>query len=143
MQYISIDKTVTSDTVQDLKHFNSQSLVTPAKKGVQLVSMMPAIKKTFNLMGVDTVELSTENHALKNKISSFVERWLEQSQAKLLEQIDNEKRANLIMSRMKKQIEKFKLMAYISYNNLWESEFDNIVSQRDKLQDLNINQLKT
>ena len=33
-------------------------------------------------------------------------------------------------------------MAYISYNNLWESEFDGIVSRRDKLQDLNINQLK-
>ena len=33
-------------------------------------------------------------------------------------------------------------MAYISYNKLWESEFDNIVSKRDKLQDLNINSLK-
>ena len=33
-------------------------------------------------------------------------------------------------------------MAYISYNKFWESEFDNIVSRRDKLQDLNINQLK-
>ena len=33
-------------------------------------------------------------------------------------------------------------MAYISYNKLWESEFDTIVSKRDKLQDLNTNQLK-
>ena len=33
-------------------------------------------------------------------------------------------------------------MAYNSYNKLWESEFDGIVSKRDKLQDLNINQLK-
>ena len=33
-------------------------------------------------------------------------------------------------------------MAYISYNKLWESEFDGIVSNRDKLQDLYINQLK-
>ena len=33
-------------------------------------------------------------------------------------------------------------MAYISYNKLWESEFDGIVSRRDKLQDLNINKLK-
>ena len=33
-------------------------------------------------------------------------------------------------------------MAYISYNKLWESEFDSIVSKRDKLRDLNINQLK-
>ena len=33
-------------------------------------------------------------------------------------------------------------MAYISYNRLWESEFDGIVSKRDKLQDSNINHLK-
>ena len=33
-------------------------------------------------------------------------------------------------------------MAYISYNKLWESDFDGIVSKRDKLKDLNINQLK-
>ena len=33
-------------------------------------------------------------------------------------------------------------MAYIAYNKIWESEIDGIVSKRDKLQDLNINQLK-
>ena len=33
-------------------------------------------------------------------------------------------------------------MAYSSYNKLWESQIDGIVSKRDKLQDLNINQLK-
>ena len=33
-------------------------------------------------------------------------------------------------------------MAYISYNKLWESEFDSIVSKSNKLQDLNFNQLK-
>ena len=35
-----------------------------------------------------------------------------------------------------------KYMACISYNNLWESDFDNIVSEKDRVQDLNINQLK-
>ena len=33
-------------------------------------------------------------------------------------------------------------MAYISYKKLWESEFDGIVSKRDKLEDANISQLK-
>ena len=33
-------------------------------------------------------------------------------------------------------------MAYFSYNKLWESEFDGIVSKRDKLQDANISKLK-
>ena len=48
MQIISNGKTVRSDTIQDLKDFNQQSLTTQAKKGEQLVSMMPAIKKAFN-----------------------------------------------------------------------------------------------
>ena len=29
-----------------------------------------------------------------------------------------------------------------NYNKLWESEFDNIVSTKDKMQDININQIK-
>ena len=33
-------------------------------------------------------------------------------------------------------------MAYISYNKLWESQFDGIFSKRDKLKDANISQLK-
>ena len=33
-------------------------------------------------------------------------------------------------------------MAYISYDKLWESEFDGIVSKRDKLHDANISKLK-
>ena len=106
MQIISNDRTVRNDTVQDLKEFSFQSLPTQAKKGEQLVSMMPAIKKAFNLLGDDIVELSTENDALKNKIGSYDEKWLEECKARLLQQIDDEKRANLVMSRMKKQMEK-------------------------------------
>ena len=106
MQIISTDKTVKNDTIEDLKEFNSQSLSTQAKKGEQSVSMMPAIKKAFNLLGDDIVELSTESDALKNKIGSYDEKWLEESKNKMLKQIDDEKRANLIMSRMKKQMEK-------------------------------------
>ena len=106
MQLSSNDKTVRNDIIQDLKEFNQQSLATQAKKGEHLISLMPAIKKAFNLMGDDIVELSAENDTLKNKIGSYDEKWLEESKAKLLKQIDDEKRANLIMSRMKKQMEK-------------------------------------
>ena len=106
MQLISTDQTVRNDTIQDLKEFNSQSLSTRSKKGEQLVSMMPAIKKAFNLLGDDIVDLSTENDALKNKIGDYDEKWLEESKAKLLKDIDDERRANLIMSRMKKQMNK-------------------------------------
>ena len=57
MQIISNDKTVRNDTIQDLKNFKQQSLTIQAKKGEQLVSTMPAIKKAFNLMGDDIVDL--------------------------------------------------------------------------------------
>ena len=33
-------------------------------------------------------------------------------------------------------------MVYTSYNKLWETEFDGILSKRGKLQDLNIDQFK-
>ena len=45
LQIISNDKSVRSDTVEDLKQFNSQSLSTQANKGEQLVSSIPAIQK--------------------------------------------------------------------------------------------------
>ena len=33
-------------------------------------------------------------------------------------------------------------MAYTSYNNLWESEIADKLSRKNKVQDMNINQLK-
>ena len=101
LQLISSDQTVRNDTIQDLKDFNQQSLSTQAKKGEQLTSMMPAIKKAFNVLGDDIIELSTEN-----QIGEYDQKWLEESKAKLLKDINDEKRANLIMSRMKKQMNK-------------------------------------
>ena len=106
MQLISSDQTVRDNTIQDLRDFNEQSLSTKAKKGEQLTSMMPAIKKAFNLLGDDIIELSTENDVLKNQIGEYDQKWLEESKAKLLKDIDDEKRSNLIMSRMKKQMNK-------------------------------------
>ena len=92
MQVISNDKTVRSNTVNDLNEFSNQSFATQAKKGEQLVSMMTAIKKDFDLTGDDIVDLSTENDTLKNKIGSYDEKWLEKTKAKLIKQIDDEKK---------------------------------------------------
>ena len=33
-------------------------------------------------------------------------------------------------------------MAYMSYNKAWDSEFDKIISKKEKVQDLNISQTK-
>ena len=106
MQLGSSDQSVRNDTIQDLKDFNQQSLSTQAKKGEQLVPMIPAIKKTFNLLGDDIIELSVENDALKNQIGDYDQKWLEESKTKLLKDIKDEKRGNLIMFRMKNQMNK-------------------------------------
>ena len=106
LQLISNDKTVRNNTIQDLKDFKQRSLTTQAKKGEQLVSMMPAIKKAFDLLGDDIVDLSKKNDALKNQICDYDEKWLEESKKKMLKQIVDEKRANLIITRMKKQMNK-------------------------------------
>ena len=63
---------------------------------------MPAIKKAFNLMGDDIIELDAENQTLKNKIGNYDEKWLEESKARLLKQIDDDKRASIIMERNEK-----------------------------------------
>ena len=106
MQLISSDQTVRNDTIQDLKDFNQQSLSTQAKKGEQLTAMMGPIKKAFNILGDDIIELSTENDVLKNQIGEYDQKWLDESKAKLLKDINDEERANLIMSRMKRQMNK-------------------------------------
>ena len=106
MQLSSNDKTVRNDTIQDLREFNQQSLTTQAKKGEQLTAMMPAIKKAFNVLDDDIIELSTENDVLKNQIGEYDEKWLQESKAKLLKDIVDNKRADLLMFRMKKQMNK-------------------------------------
>ena len=91
MQIISKDKTVRKDTVQDLKELNSQSLATQAKKGEQLVFMMPAIKKAFDSIGDGIVDLSTKNETLKNQIGDYDQKWLEESKSKILKRIMTKK----------------------------------------------------
>ena len=67
---------------------------------------MPAIKKAFHLIDDDIVELSIENETLNNQMGDYIENWLKESKANLLKQIDDDKRANIIMSRMQEQMKK-------------------------------------
>ena len=106
MQIFSTDQTVRNNTTQDLREIYQQSLSTRAKKGEQLVSMMPSTKKAFDLMGDGIVDLSTKNETLKNQMGDYDQKWLEESKAKLLKDFNDERRANFIMSRMKKQMNK-------------------------------------
>ena len=61
VQIISNDKSVRSNSLQDLKDFNSQSLATQAKRGEQPLSMMPATEKPLDLMADDLIDSSTKN----------------------------------------------------------------------------------
>ena len=67
---------------------------------------MPVIKEAFDSMTDFLVNLSTKNESLKHKEGSYDKNCLEESKAKLLKQFNDKKRANLIMSRMEKQVEK-------------------------------------
>ena len=58
--------------------------------------MVPAIKKAYDSMGDDIEELSTESESLKNKKDSYDEKWLEESKAKLLKRINDEKKSKFI-----------------------------------------------
>ena len=66
--------------------------------------MVLAINKAFDLVADDIVELSTENDTLKNENDAYDGKLLQESKDKLIKKIDYDKRANSIMSRMKKQI---------------------------------------
>ena len=57
-------------------------------------------------MGDGIVDLTVENDALKNQIGEYGKKWLQESKTKLLKDIDDKKRAELIMTRMKKQMNK-------------------------------------
>ena len=57
-------------------------------------------------MGDDIVDLSTDNESLKNLIGSYDEKRLKEFKAKLLKQIGDEKRANLTMCGIQKQMNK-------------------------------------
>ena len=73
MQIISTDETVRSETVQKLKYFNFQSLTFQTKKGEQLVTMMPAIKKAFISMCDDIVELTQKTKIQRNNLDPTME----------------------------------------------------------------------
>ena len=75
LHFVSIDKTVRSNRVQGLKHFNSQSLASQVgKKREILVSMVPGNNNAFDLLIDDKLELSTKTESSKIKITSYDEK---------------------------------------------------------------------
>ena len=48
-------------------------------------------------MGDDIVDLCTEDQSLKKKKGSFEEKWVEESETRILRQLIDDERANLIV----------------------------------------------
>ena len=67
MTIISKDRIVRNSTIQGLKDSNSQPFATQSKKGDELVFLMLAMMKSFDLMGNQIVDLSLENQLFENK----------------------------------------------------------------------------
>ena len=70
---------------------------------------MPGIKNSFDLLGNYIVGLSTENDVFRHKASVYEEIWLAETKSKLLcdmKERECEKRANFIITRVKKQSSK-------------------------------------
>ena len=67
---------------------------------------MPAMKKAFDQRGDNIVDLNRKKGCLKNKIGSYDENWIQGSETRLLQQIDDAQRTNLFTSRMKKRMNK-------------------------------------
>ena len=67
LQIISNDQTVRSNSVKDIKDFNSQTPATQTKNGEKLVSKMPAIKKALDLVADDKADLSSKKYSFKKK----------------------------------------------------------------------------
>ena len=97
------DKTIRDETKQALKEFNEQSLQSQAKQGEQLTSMMPAIKKAFELSRDDNYELVVENTVLRDKIGDVNEAWLDASKKKLLANTGDDEKNKVYLERMKRQ----------------------------------------
>ena len=87
-----------------MKDFISESSAIQVKKRQQLVSMMHANKNAFDLTGDDIVEVSRENDSLRKKIGFYDDKWLRESQLTLLKKLDDDKKANSIMSEMETQL---------------------------------------
>jgi hypothetical protein len=106
IELLKTDSTVRKEIIEDIKDFKNQTLSTQAKKGEQLIAMMPAVKKAFNMMADDIYELSTENEILKDKIGDYDENWLKESKDKLMSNTTEDKKNKLMLQRMQRQMNK-------------------------------------
>ena len=99
---ISDDKIVRTKISTRLKRFQLTTFGNTSYKRKTISFYKACHWKSFRSNGDDIVELSIENERLKKKQFLMLEKnWCES-----LEKFNDAKRANLLMSRMEKQMEK-------------------------------------
>ena len=87
--------------MQNKRDFNSKSACTQVKEGEELVAMMSSFKKAFDFLDDGTVDSSTGNETLKNKLASYDERCFKESKANLLHKLIRGNIAAMNMRRKK------------------------------------------
>ena len=112
------DKSIREETKQAMKEYKQQSLQSQAKQGEQLTSMMPAIKRAFELVRDDNYELVVENNVLRDKIGDVNEDWLETSKKKLLENTGDDEKNKVFLERMRRQQLRLSQISKLNYSFL-------------------------
>ena len=113
VEFLKSDPNVRQQIRSDLIKFNKQNLVTQAKKGEELVAIVPVIKQAIQIMGDDIYELGVENDILRNKMGDVDEKWLSQTKTNITSNSTNSpeglaRKNAYILNRMKNQIAKSK-----------------------------------
>ena len=84
------DKKLREETIRDLKDYKSQSILTQAIRE-EFLTTLPAVKRRYNILGDEIMELDTENIILKNKTSAHHQKCLLESKERhLVEHITKE-----------------------------------------------------
>ena len=92
-QSVPSNKTVREETIQDIKDLKSKSNLTQAKRGKELVAMMPAVENFSNLLGDDITKSIYWIFFEKIKWMNLKtdENWLEETKIERMEiKIDKE-----------------------------------------------------
>ena len=80
------------ETIKHSKDFILQSKITKARSAEEIVAVLPAVEKAFNLLGIDKDDLSTEKESQKILEREPIEKLMAKATAKRLrKRADNEK----------------------------------------------------
>ena len=82
IQLASNCKKLGGETIQESEDYKSQPLQAQVIRGEELVALLPAIRKRYNSLEDEIMELTIGNIIMENRISEISEKRLEKSKEK-------------------------------------------------------------